>query len=87
MGIQADFSDEESDLESFSSEGELVIAENEGRKDSSDSKVQDTGSKHSKSTQGEGTKTARKAIELKYIYGDDLSKNDIERRKFWVFQL
>lgn len=79
MGIQADFSDEESDLESFSSEGELVIAENEGRKDSSDSKVQDTGSKHSKSTQGEGTKTARKAIELKYIYGDDLSKNDIER--------
>ena len=85
MGIQADFSDEDSDFESFSSEGDLVITDiNEGRHDSNCSKIlQSMGSmNHSKSCEGEGTRITRKPIELKYIYGDDLSKNDIERRKF-----
>ena len=85
MGIQADFSDEESDIDSYSSEGDLTIAAYEDRQNSTNSKVQDTGSQHSKSAEIEATKTARKAIELKYIYGDDLSKNDIERRKFSIF--
>ena len=81
MGIQADFTDE-SDLESYSSEGDLVIADDSG---DHDPKVQNIGCENSKSPiiKGEGSKTTRKAIELKYIYGDDLSKNDLERRKFW----
>lgn len=85
MGIQADFSDEDSDIDSYSSEGELMIAASEDRQNSTSSKVQNIGSQHSKSLEGEATNTARKAIELKYIYGDDLSKNDIERRKFSMF--
>ena len=77
IGIQADFS-EDSDLECYSSEGDLLIAaEGEDRLNASCIPA------HSKFSDGSlavGTKTARKAIELKYIYGDDLSKNDIERR-------
>jgi hypothetical protein len=83
MGIQADFTDEDSDLDSFTSEGDLVITDiNEGTYDPSCSKrTQNVTENHSKSSKGEVAKNTRKAIELKYIYGDDLSKNDIERRK------
>ena len=85
MGIQADFSDDEGDIDSYSSEGDLVIDENDGMQTSTDSKVRSTSSQHSMPTEGEATQTARKAIELKYIYGEDLSKSDIERREFSVY--
>ncbi|XP_028391540.1 zinc finger protein 124-like [Dendronephthya gigantea] len=76
VGIQADFS-EESDLECYLSEGDLLTtAEDKKRLNASSIPA------HSQSASGPlavGIRTARKAIELKYIYGDDLSKNDIER--------
>ena len=88
MGIQADFSDEESDFDSlYSSDGELVIADKKDRQDSSNVVCSSMISGHSKSALADTTKTVRKPIELKYIYGDDLSKSDIERRKFRTFKL
>lgn len=91
MGIQADFSDEETDSEYCSSGDDLVIAEKEVRHDSPESKartkVQDAG-EYLNSTESVTSRTSavnRKAIELKYIYGDDLSKNEIERRKFSTY--